>query len=41
MKLEHLLFARAQIARLQELCLSWDIDEKNRGAGTRDQTRDL
>ena len=25
-KLKHLLFARAQIARLQELCLSFDVD---------------
>ena len=40
MKLEHLLFARAQIARLQELCLSLDIEEKNRGVGTWDRTRD-
>ena len=40
MKLEHLLFARAQIARLQELRLSLDIEEKNRGAGTWDRTRD-
>ena len=41
MKLKHLLFARAQIARLQELRLSLDVDENNRGAGTRDRTRDL
>ena len=40
-KLKHLLFARAQIARLQELRLSLDVDENNRGAGTRDRTRDL
>ena len=39
-KLKHLLFARAQIARLQELHLSLDVDE-NRGVGTRDRTRDL
>ena len=41
MRLKHLLFTRAQIARLQELRLSLDVDENNRGAGTRDQTRDL
>ena len=32
---------RAQIARLQELHLSLDVDENNISAGTQDRTRDL
>ena len=40
-KLKHLLFARAQIARLQELCLSLDVDENTDSAGTCVQTSDL
>ena len=40
-KLKHLLFERAQIARLQKLCLSLDIDENTDSAGIWVQTRDL
>ena len=40
-KLKHLLFERAQSGKMEEVCLSLDVDENNRGAGTRDRTRDL
>ena len=40
-KLKLLLFERAQSENLEEVRLSLDVDENNRGAGTRDRTRDL
>ena len=40
-KLKHLLFERAQSTKLEEVRLSLDVDENNRGVGTRDRTRDL
>ena len=40
-KLKHLLFERAQSAKLEEVRLSLDVDERNSSARTRYWTRDL